>query len=418
MKIRNFIVLGDIHYPVTKKISMLDNKRADEKTNAVPSNIDKSALALIVGKIIACCDQRKIDFIIFVGDYTSAGDEEDFAHCLEYFSKALKITGVPLVGVPGNHDVKRPEDFSGNKEKFSPFIKLANDHEIEINFTDTPLIKSFSPDINSFLYLVNSCLGCQEIWKSSKLASADGAWESFLHRAKMMFSPKDTDGADYNDSDIYERFDAPYISNKCSDMLQEHVRAKNVSLPIVIAHHNLFPQRQPRIALFPEMLNAGYIRDLLLELESPVLYIHGHIHDDPIQVVVDPIRNDKIQLVSISAPQIDAGFLEISSGFSDEGNPVATTLRNYKLHNFKFEYQNHIFKYIANKDVRGAVLSQKCSDLLDKFDDIGRHKYLDLETEFGEEIIEFLECIGEVNVQREIIYEKTTWIVRPGEGHA
>ena len=66
-----------------------------------------------------------------------------------------------------------------------------------------------------------------------------------------------------------------------------HDAPSNV-LSVIVAHHNLLPQRLPRLAPYTELVNGGALRASLGELGKPVLYLHGHIHEDPIEILRSP----------------------------------------------------------------------------------------------------------------------------------
>lgn len=411
MLISNIILIGDIHYPITKHLKMLDNKHADESTNLIPTQINKSKLSFIVEKIKQTCGERSIDYIVFVGDYTDIGNEADFKNCLEYFERSLESVAVPLVGVPGNHDLKRPEDFSDNSEKFRVFEALAEKSNFEINFSENPIVKTLPDGINSAIYLVNSCLGCQELWL--KAPSPTSAKKSVIDIIVSKF--KDIAGSSksiLNEADLYERFDAPYICNNSSDAVLDHIVENGISLPLFVAHHNIFPQKQPRIALFPEMLNAGYIRDALAEVQGPVIYLHGHIHEDPVKILVDPDKPEKINLVSISAPRIDDGFIELSWGFSETGNPVAMRARSQRFTNFEFQESERIISFVPNNDIRSLVLPTECIKLREKLKVENAIRYHQAREEFGPKIIEYMEIIGEISIRKEISFEPNTWTIQ------
>jgi DNA-binding HxlR family transcriptional regulator len=101
-------------------------------------------------------------------------------------------------------------------------------------------------------------------------------------------------------------------------------------IDIVLSHHNLLPQAIPRIALYAELLNAGIARSRLLGLRKSILYCHGHIHDDPIEVLMDPLNRGS-QLILISAPTLSRGFNTITVEFGRRGFPLGCIVTAHRL---------------------------------------------------------------------------------------
>ncbi len=101
-------------------------------------------------------------------------------------------------------------------------------------------------------------------------------------------------------------------------------------ISIVLSHHNLLPQAIPRVALYAELLNAGVARSRLLGLHKTILYCHGHIHDDPIEVLTDP-QNPGSQVILISAPTLSRGFNTITTEFGRKGFPLGCIITAHRL---------------------------------------------------------------------------------------
>ncbi|PSK86181.1 hypothetical protein CLV79_106190 [Limimaricola soesokkakensis] len=58
-----------------------------------------------------------------------------------------------------------------------------------------------------------------------------------------------------------------------------------------------------------------------MESERNIVYLHGHIHEDPIEVISSPAPGSsgfaKATIVSISAPKIEDGFNEVTVFLTD-----------------------------------------------------------------------------------------------------
>jgi hypothetical protein len=60
------------------------------------------------------------------------------------------------------------------------------------------------------------------------------------------------------------------------------------------------------------------------------LYLHGHIHSDPVEVVAQAAP-DKGQLISISAPEFRDGFNQIDVIFANDGTPLGCVVKRYRV---------------------------------------------------------------------------------------
>ena len=124
-------------------------------------------------------------------------------------------------------------------------------------------------------------------------------------------------------SAYYDRqFDTPAFSNESVEHLVEQAKTlpKDRQL-LVVAHHNLLPPRRPRLAPYTELVNSGAVRSSLLEADRPILYLHGHIHTDPIEILSVPGGQ---ALVCISAPAAEDGFNVVEVVFTRFGVPLAS----------------------------------------------------------------------------------------------
>ncbi|TIP27751.1 MAG: hypothetical protein E5X67_14125 [Mesorhizobium sp.] len=127
----------------------------------------------------------------------------------------------------------------------------------------------------------------------------------------------------------YSQLDTPYVSALMLTGLMEHLLQPGRAFGVIVGHHNLLPQKTPRISPYAEMLNAGFVRAQLLSVGKPVLYLHGHIHQDPIEVISDP-RNPGSQVISISAPEIGGGFNELVFFITDQDDLIGVRVVPYR----------------------------------------------------------------------------------------
>jgi hypothetical protein len=120
----------------------------------------------------------------------------------------------------------------------------------------------------------------------------------------------------------YDRqLDTPAFSEaSLNGLLQGAESGAGTDLLMVCAHHNLLPQRLTRLAPYTELVNSGAIRGSLIELQRPVVYLHGHIHEDPVEVLLQP---GSYPLVCISAPEASQGFNLLETLYTKDGIPLS-----------------------------------------------------------------------------------------------
>jgi hypothetical protein len=127
-----------------------------------------------------------------------------------------------------------------------------------------------------------------------------------------------------------EQLDTPLFLENDISILSEELRdlAEEV-MPIVVAHHNLLPQALVKVAPYGELLNGGFFRTQLSSLDRPILYCHGHIHDDPIEVVGLPERHHS-GIACISAPKFIRGFNVLEVTYGRAGFPLGCEVRPFR----------------------------------------------------------------------------------------
>jgi len=134
-----------------------------------------------------------------------------------------------------------------------------------------------------------------------------------------------------HEMDLYESLDTPAVDFEHLKKLKDGVLAgaHGKELPIVLAHHNLLPQYMPRIEIYTELINSGSMREHLLDTRRPILLCHGHIHDDPIEIITTPKNESKVIL--ISAPEIINGYNIIFVYFGKKGYLLGCRIEHHRL---------------------------------------------------------------------------------------
>ena len=175
----------------------------------------------------------------------------------------------------------------------------------------------------ALIIAINSCIGCGER-KLYPEAIRDAI-------TKFMGTSSDKD---------FEDLDTPMFQTNNINTLADLIRSvDNKCIPIILTHHNLLTQNIPRIAMYTELINSGYMRDILISLDRPILYLHGHLHDDPVEIITSP-RHKNSKIISISAPllfpntkyeSIKFGFNKIKLVYSQDKTPIGCEIINNKF---------------------------------------------------------------------------------------
>ena len=326
--------IGDIHYPDAKMETFQDVKDPGFP-RALTDLVVAQPLRMVMRAVGSLCD-KGVDGILFCGDLTSIGKIDGYRECIEYLNKALKLSTPGkwpvehLHAVPGNHDVNRALcDVNGHDlfHKFAPLDSAWSEQNIPVLCTKNSRSTEIISKSNSraSVFSLNSCLGCGE--KRYLPEGIQSEMKAFLSRS-----------TEHLDQDrafklIGEELDTPAfaaddIGSVCDAIEALHQRI----MPVVLAHHNLLPQTIPRISIYTEVINAGLIRSRLLGCNRPVLYCHGHVHDNPIEIVRVPTKNSGT-LICISAPMLTRGYNLLTIEYSRNGDPIGCIVTYYGLQN-------------------------------------------------------------------------------------
>jgi Icc-related predicted phosphoesterase len=302
-----FIQIGDIHLPAASQ----SNGAVDDKDSRFPTElkdiISDAPVKQAFQKIFELTEISDIAGLVFMGDFTDFGKLDGYVACAKYIATALQVgskgqkSTLPVGIVPGNHDIDRElaKDVSFTA-KFKPLVAaLLAEGLPSIPVTDPVWLLLGNREVPLQLALLNSCWGCgsREFIPAEFRDDVQEAIEKALKRGQ----PNKQIAAYYD-----RQFDTPAFSIDTIDKLLGSLPpASECSVLVVVAHHNLLPQRQPRLAPYTELVNSGAVRSVLQELDRPVIYLHGHIHQDPIELIQVP---GGTVIVSVAAPEITSGF--------------------------------------------------------------------------------------------------------------
>lgn len=328
-KIR-LLQIGDIHL-----VSNAGNKAfVDDKDTTFPLNlkniISRSPIKTVFRRIFEIIKEQGIDAVLFMGDLTDYGKLDGYAACANYIASALQIGSkglfrdIPVGIVPGNHDINRTLALKpGISTKFTPLVEAL----IAAGLPALPINKAMHRSLEKEnarieLFLLNSCWGCGEesyIPPEFRFQIAEAI--------KTAMSGPDSDAAMRAYCD--RQLDTPAISEETIESVVTKMEAlSGGAIPVLVAHHNLLPQRRPRLAPYTELVNGGALRGALGELGRPAIYLHGHIHEDPVEVLQLP---GGFPVVSISAPDIPRGFNLVDILFGENTAPLACHITPYRV---------------------------------------------------------------------------------------
>jgi hypothetical protein len=327
MRRLRLLQVGDLHYDdavagppdVDVKDPGFDQKLL---TAAAPPK-----LRAVMQRLQRLCEEDTPDGALFCGDLSSRGLLSVYRDCLAYLEDNLDLSGCRywpldhLHSVPGNHDVDRALVVPDNLfAKFVPLTDAWRENSTDVLACDAVRQSYIESSGARVLALsLNSCVGAGE---KRGAALSDEVRTELEVRA----SAGDEAAADA----LWEDLDMPlFYEEHLANAVDAISGAPRPVLPVVLAHHNLLPQATPRAEIYTELFNAGAARVQLAGLDRWVLYLHGHIHDDPVEII-DQRHPQTGRVLSISAPLFQEGFNVITLEFGKLGRPLGCVITRYR----------------------------------------------------------------------------------------
>ena len=97
----------------------------------------------------------------------------------------------------------------------------------------------------------------------------------------------------------------------------------------------MLPQEIPRIP--PDIISSGFLRRSFLEMNKPVIYLHGHTHQPSIEIIRDPTREyQNSLLINIGVGDFPKHFNIIEIILLDDYTPIAVNAIHYQRKNPNF----------------------------------------------------------------------------------
>jgi hypothetical protein len=312
--------IGDLHLPSAARTERTVDQKDRTFSVELRNVISRQPIKTVFKRIYRMCQAGEVDGVLLMGDMTDFGKLDGYKAGLAYVANALQLgTGRRNASifcgiVPGNHDIDRHlAKQPSMTAKFNPLNAALSSVGLGQIPVDRSIVSHVGPtDAGCAIVLMNSCWGCGAVeYIPAEFRDIVGAAiEAAIATGDFKVL-----------SAYYERqLDTPAFSDSSISQLVEFA----ASLPseqqlVVVAHHNLLPQRLTRLAPYTELVNSGAVRSSLMEAKRPILYLHGHIHTDPVEVLSVPGGD---ALVCISAPAAEAGFNVVEVVFTRSGNPL------------------------------------------------------------------------------------------------
>jgi hypothetical protein len=323
--------IGDLHLPTAARTDRNVDQKDRTFSVELRNVISRQPIKTVFKRIYRMCEAGEVDGVLLMGDMTDFGKLDGYKAGVTYVANALQLGPGRLNEntfcgiVPGNHDIDRNlAKQPSMTAKFNPLNAALNAAGLSQLPVDRSLVSQIGPpDAACSIVLMNSCWGCGavEYIPQEFRATVGAAIEAAI-----------ADGDPKVLSAYYDRqFDTPAFSDLSISHLVEVAR----TLPpeqqlVIVAHHNLLPQRLTRLAPYTELVNSGAVRSSLMEAQRPILYFHGHIHTDPVEVLSVPGGD---VLVCISAPAAESGFNVVEVVFTRSGNPLVGHIHPWTFDN-------------------------------------------------------------------------------------
>lgn len=315
--------LGDVHFPKRR-----EQRLADIQDEGLAPIVDASTPNLLKGALRAVVRRlSSVDHLLVCGDMTDKGVYQGYLDCLAHLDQALGLSdpdrfqSIPVHVVPGNHDIdRRSATVSGDLlAKFDLLASAWEDIGRPVLATRTAVVTEASSGLAKVAFAsLNSCIGCGERrFFPQSIQDRVGEVIDGHH------------GQNSGDDLLFEELDTPAFQIEHIEQLEDALLDMQASVVVVVAHHNILPQATPRFKVYTDLVNGGLVRSRLASLKGPVLYLHGHIHDGPIEIVNQVMPNEGV-LVCISAPELIDGFNEVDIYFTNRGVPLGCVIRAYR----------------------------------------------------------------------------------------
>lgn len=397
--------IGDIHFNCRDT----EVSSTDDKDKGYPKLLKDISIERPY-KIIVEDLQKEIskspELILMSGDLSTCGKIDGYRECLDFIKDCIPSiyfgSKDKLFLAPGNHDVDRRRV---SEDSLFPKFDLILGALREKQFPLIPINQNIISEIkksygNLIIILINSCLGCGEKRYYHDLAE---------------FVPKI-----FELNKDYENIDTPIFQIEDIKSMIDFIKSKDKSyLPIILTHHNLLTMRKLRFAMYTELINSGYLRDQLLSLKRPVLYLHGHVHDNPVEIIQSPSSKDS-KIICISAPLLlplknvgdnKLGFNKVKIIFNQNQKPLGCEIDLFEYENGRTVFSKKRIRFLSSPYTKSQATPREL-DLLNLIKEKGKDYLFRFKTFYDERfnenidinelhnLVDELDWLGFVNYNR------------------
>jgi len=337
----SILQIGDIHFDQFELASTSVDLHDHRLDGSVATSFPRSIKQIISKSLQERLRDPKVHGVVICGDISSKGSLPLFEKGVEYlskvFSSASHLTRDQIHFVPGNHDV----DYLGNMsfvdldpnrfEALHSSVEALGMGELTMDLRKTQLfMEVWSP----MIYSVNSCLAAGAPRNVPSGIVVDAIQDLLMKRSGLNTSTFTSILESELRAMGHEVLDMPLITPEILSSLVTSIRNEDtLRLPIVVAHHGFLPQGIPRLNPYAEMINGGQVREALLSLGRPVLYLHGHVHRS-IEEKIEGGPNEYNgggPVLTVSAPTLTDGFNEIIIEMTSTGEPLGVIVRRHRV---------------------------------------------------------------------------------------
>jgi 3',5'-cyclic AMP phosphodiesterase CpdA len=342
--------IGDLHVPEWQSSEGPIDDKDPEFSASIKGQLVEDPLRQILSRIDRITSEGQIDYVALMGDFTTKGAPEFIEPAMEVIDALTRRkdgTKIPIIGVPGNHDVEKAEAATlgeiGKFDRISHLFEKFDWAKLPVEKTQTiNLTKSDGYSIPALL--INTSIGswsthhmipavAEQFSNDSQMGEPPLTPNEVLPDGQTVAGERTREPVDRTEQ-LISQMDTPYVSSLTLSTLDDSISSFEGSSVIVIGHHNLLPQRVPRILPYGEMLNGGAVRNFLSNCSKNVIYLHGHIHEDPIENVTIPNSSERVEknrnLIMISAPKIVDGFNELAFFYDQKEDVYLIRVTKYR----------------------------------------------------------------------------------------
>ena len=328
MQTVKLLQIGDVHYPdLLRDFPTADLKDRGYPRGVLARSVPADTRVVLARSIREAASDASVAAVLVCGDLTTRGRLDPYEECRRWLRDACglgDLTRWPrdrVHVVPGNHDIDRalcrPDEVDAHR-KFEQIEAAwrADGDELTVRrlrTTRIPVLPSGAVDVHS----LNSCLGCHEFRElpPAVVAALRGARRrpSTLHWITSGSTRPRSIG---RKSTILPTSSFRPMRGPCRS-----------SSPTITS----CPRGFPGSTCTRSSSTAATSVAISAMCDRGVLYLHGHIHEDPVEIVTPATADDSRGfIVSISAPRLGDGFNVIGIVFGRTHLPIGCIVTPYR----------------------------------------------------------------------------------------